>query len=304
MSIIASGTTTTTALVQTANTDGTLQLQVNGTTPSVTLNSLGAVGVGSTPGYGTSGQALLSSGSTSAPTWGTPSSATSATTATNLAGGSAGTVPYQSASGTTAMLSAGTSGQYLKSTGASAPVWDTPSGGFSTIAVVTSSSTWTVPDGVTKIKITAVGGGGGGGFYPGGGAGGFYKYLTVAPSGSVVIVIGAAGNTGNPGTNGGNTTVTYSGTTYTAGGGLFGQAYNQGAGGVSTNGDINIVGGPGSVFNLTDNSGGSGGTSILGGGARGGNSGTPPAAGYGGGAGGSASGGNRQGGNGVVMIEY
>ena len=46
MSIISSGTTTTTALVQTGNTDGTLQLQVNGTTPSVTLNTLGAVGVG------------------------------------------------------------------------------------------------------------------------------------------------------------------------------------------------------------------------------------------------------------------
>ena len=70
MSIIASGTTTTTALVQTGNTDGTLQLQVNGTTPSVTLNALGAVGVGSTPAYGTSGQVLLSTGSTSAPTWG------------------------------------------------------------------------------------------------------------------------------------------------------------------------------------------------------------------------------------------
>ena len=69
MSIIASGTTTTTALVSTGNTDGTLQLQVNGTTPSVTLNTLGAVGVGSSPSYGTSGQVLVSSGSSSAPTW-------------------------------------------------------------------------------------------------------------------------------------------------------------------------------------------------------------------------------------------
>ena len=73
MSIIASGTTTTTALVQTGNTDGTLQLQVNGTTPSVTLNALGAVGVGSTPGYGTSGQVLTSTGPTSAPSWTTVS---------------------------------------------------------------------------------------------------------------------------------------------------------------------------------------------------------------------------------------
>lgn len=74
---------------------------------------------------GTSGQSLLSAGS-SAPTWGTPASAT---TATNLAGGSAGTVPYQSASGTTQMLAAGTSGQVLTSSGAGAPSWTTPSAG-------------------------------------------------------------------------------------------------------------------------------------------------------------------------------
>lgn len=43
--------------------------------------------------------------------------------ASNLSGGSAGTVPYQSASGTTAMLAAGTSGQVLLSNGAAAPSW-------------------------------------------------------------------------------------------------------------------------------------------------------------------------------------
>jgi hypothetical protein len=70
MSIIAAGTTTTTALSSTGNTDGTIQLQVNGTTPSVTLNALGAVGVGASPNFGTSGQALVSAGSTAAPAWG------------------------------------------------------------------------------------------------------------------------------------------------------------------------------------------------------------------------------------------
>jgi len=69
MSIIAAGTTTTTALSSTGNTDGTLQFQVNGTTPSVTLNTLGAVGVGSSPSYGNSGQVLVSAGSTAAPAW-------------------------------------------------------------------------------------------------------------------------------------------------------------------------------------------------------------------------------------------
>ena len=59
------------------------------------------------------------------PTWNqdTTGNAATATTATNLAGGSAGTMPYQSASGATAMLSAGTAGQVLTSTGTSAPTW-------------------------------------------------------------------------------------------------------------------------------------------------------------------------------------
>lgn len=70
MSTIAAGTTLTTSLVATGNTDGTLQLQVNGTTPALTLSTSGALGVGSTPSYGSSGQALISGGSGAAPTWG------------------------------------------------------------------------------------------------------------------------------------------------------------------------------------------------------------------------------------------
>lgn len=47
-----------------------------------------------------------------------------ASTATNLAGGSGGTIPYQSAAGTTAMLSNGTAGQLLQANGGtSAPSW-------------------------------------------------------------------------------------------------------------------------------------------------------------------------------------
>jgi hypothetical protein len=116
MSIIAAGTTTTTALSSTGNTDGTLQLQVNGTTPSVTLNALGAVGVGASPNFGTSGQVLISGGSTAAPTWGTAGSATSATTATNIAGGGAGQVPYNTGSGTTAFVAAADADPTAKST--------------------------------------------------------------------------------------------------------------------------------------------------------------------------------------------
>ena len=48
---------------------------------------------------------------------------TTITTATNLSGGSSGTIPYQSAAGTTQMLAAGNSGQVLTSAGAAAPTW-------------------------------------------------------------------------------------------------------------------------------------------------------------------------------------
>jgi hypothetical protein len=70
---------------------------------------------------GTTGQVLTANGTAAAPTWQTLSATT--TNANNLTGGSAGTVPYQSAAGTTAMLAAGTSGQVLRSNGAAAPSW-------------------------------------------------------------------------------------------------------------------------------------------------------------------------------------
>lgn len=72
MSTIAAGTTSTTALVSTADTTGNLVLQTNGTTTALTINTAQAVGVGTSPSYGTSGQVLTSSGSAAAPTWVTP----------------------------------------------------------------------------------------------------------------------------------------------------------------------------------------------------------------------------------------
>ena len=71
MSSIAAGTSAGSALVSTGDTTGILQLQVNGTTPAVTLNTSGAIGVGSSPVYGNSGQYLQSTGTGTAPTWAT-----------------------------------------------------------------------------------------------------------------------------------------------------------------------------------------------------------------------------------------
>jgi hypothetical protein len=69
---------------------------------------------------GTSTYLLTSTGS--APQWSNPTGLTIGT-ATNIAGGAASQIPYQSATGTTTFIPNGTSGQVLKSNGASAPSW-------------------------------------------------------------------------------------------------------------------------------------------------------------------------------------
>jgi hypothetical protein len=71
---------------------------------------------------GSAGQVLTSNGSNAAPSW--QAAANVNTNANNLTGGSAGTVPYQSAAGTTAMLAAGTAGRVLTANGAAAPSWN------------------------------------------------------------------------------------------------------------------------------------------------------------------------------------
>lgn len=96
-----------------------MALTLNGTTGIVTpgVTDTGDLSVAGTTALTT--PLPVTSGGTGA----TSLSGITTGTATNLAGGSAGTVPYQSASGTTAMLSAGTSGQVLTSSGAGAPSW-------------------------------------------------------------------------------------------------------------------------------------------------------------------------------------
>jgi hypothetical protein len=68
--------------------------------------------------------ATTAGSATTATTATTANMATLATTTTNIAGGSIGSVPYQSASGTTSLLGAGTSGYVLTANGtSSAPSW-------------------------------------------------------------------------------------------------------------------------------------------------------------------------------------
>ena len=80
-------------------------------------------------GIGTANYVLTSSGT--APQYVAQStlSVGSATTATNLAGGVASQIPYQSSAGTTAFIANGTAGQVLTSAGTGTPVWSGISGG-------------------------------------------------------------------------------------------------------------------------------------------------------------------------------
>lgn len=189
-------------------------------------------------------------------------------------------------------VGAGTSGQYLKSNGASAPTWGSGSA-FTPVtptvqAFTSSSGTYTTPTSPAPLylKVTLVAAGGG----------------------------GASTSTGT-GSNGGNTTF---GASLTAGGGVgagAGANYVSGSGGTNTATGtilINVAGGNGSgAGGVVAESGGTGGSSSLGGGGGGGSynaAGLNSAANTGGGGGGGgataggAGGGGGAGGTVVALI--
>ena len=100
-------------------------------------NYSGITGVGTLGGL-TVTNPIVGSITGNAATATTAGSATTATTATNLAGGAAGSLPYQSASGVTALLAAGTNGQVL-TLASGIPSWATPTTG--TVTSVSGAGT-------------------------------------------------------------------------------------------------------------------------------------------------------------------
>jgi hypothetical protein len=110
-----------------------------------------------TPILGTPQSGNFSTGTFTWPTFnqnttGNAATATLATTATNLAGGAAGSLPYQSAAGTTAMLAAGSNGQVL-TLAAGLPSWATPTTG----TVTSVSGTGTVSGISLSGTVTSTG---------------------------------------------------------------------------------------------------------------------------------------------------
>ena len=77
----------------------------------------------------------------------------------NISGGSGGTIPYQSAAGTTAMLANGAAGQVLKSNGGTlAPSWTTPTSGTVTLVSTAAANngitaTWSNPSSTPALTI-------------------------------------------------------------------------------------------------------------------------------------------------------
>ena len=190
-----------------------------------------------------------------------------------------------------ANVGAGTSGQILKSNGASPPTWTSAASASYITSTFTKSATFIPHSGSTAMWIFVLGTNGGkstnacGGV---GGAGYSEKYIA-SPTGTYPIVIGAGG-TNSPGTAGGTTTV--STISVTGSGAVTGNAGSSG--GVATGGDFNATGGTGgtgaALANTTSGTGGGGAAgSRAGNGFNGGNgtSGTGGSAGGGGGTGGA-----------------
>jgi hypothetical protein len=163
--------------------------------------------------------------------------------------------------GTSALqvVAPGTSGNVLTSAGGtwtSAALPASYVGPNADVKTTGTGASFTIPPGITQLKVTVVGGGGGsGGSEPGntGGAGGGGGVAIVwlsglTPGGTITYSVGSGGTAGvaspvGNGGPGGNSSITSGVTTVTANGGGGGQAGGaNGTGGSASNGNLNITG--------------------------------------------------------------
>jgi hypothetical protein len=211
-------------------------------------------------------------------------------TQTRVSGGTTGLTPstltggdvtlggtLAAANGGTGLTSPGTSGNVLTSDGTA---WTSAASSFTGARgeVFTSSGTFTVPAGISAVKVTVIGAGGGGGGTTrggsgtlsqatggGGGAGVTTEWISGLTSGSTVsVTVGAGGTGGAAGATGGAGGTSSFGAycSATGGGGgtntgnLFGVG---GAAGTGVGGNINSPGGNGGNPRTTGLSGAGGG---------------------------------------------
>ena len=122
-SATSAGSVTNSVTFNTSGSGGASPITYNGSVAqTISYNTIGAPSTTGTGASGTWGISISGNAATAT----SAGSSTTATTATNLAGGATGSVPYQSGAGATTFLTAGTSGQVLSTTG-SAVQWIGPS---------------------------------------------------------------------------------------------------------------------------------------------------------------------------------
>lgn len=138
-----------------------------------------------------------------------------------------------------------TSGNVLQSNGSTwVSATFSPYPGFSTV-IFTTSTTWSVPTGITQARITVIGGGGGGAngstVNYSGGSGGFAIAYCTGLNGTLTITIGTGGSSRNgsgiPATAGTASSVTGTGVSISASGGTAATTSahgTRGAGSVTT----------------------------------------------------------------------
>ena len=195
-------------------------------------------------------------------------------------------------SGLIANSSLGSANFLLKSSG-TGTFWAAAAagGGLLGMTAVTATGTFTIPAGVSKLKVTIVGGGGGGGggaagveyvsatFYGAGGGGGgtaIQFISSVTPGNTITVTVGsggAGGGSGSGGTTGGTSSIasgTESITSVSATGGAGGvrsstlNTMSGGLGGLGSGGVLSLRGGGGTVKGYEQH--GQGGSSMFGGG--------------------------------------
>ena len=157
-STINASTTGAGGVITTADNSGSLALQGAGVT-GVTINSSGAIGLGTSPAYGTAGQPLLSGGSLAQATFGTLGISAGGTGQTNQHDAFNALAPVTAAgdlivgdgTNSSIRLPIGTNGQILTSNGTTA-VWTTPAA--TGVTSFSAGSTGLTPASATTGAIT------------------------------------------------------------------------------------------------------------------------------------------------------